>query len=63
MQCPTLIQEIKNTLPHARPQGSYLYGSEATGEAHDGSDINIAWGRCVSNPSDSAQCNNWVFES
>ena len=43
MERPTLIQEIKKIiLRHAKPQRIYLYGSEATGEAHEGSDIDIA---------------------
>jgi predicted nucleotidyltransferase len=43
MERPALIQEIRNIiLRHAKPQRIYLYGSEVTGEAHDGSDIDIA---------------------
>lgn len=43
MERATLVQEIKKIiLRHAKPQRIYLYGSEATGDARDGSDIDIA---------------------
>lgn len=43
MERATLIREVRDIiLKHAKPQRIYLYGSEATGEAREGSDIDIA---------------------
>jgi nucleotidyltransferase substrate binding protein (TIGR01987 family) len=43
MERATLIREIRDIiLRHAKPERIYLYGSEASGEAREGSDIDIA---------------------
>ena len=44
MSTQGLIQVIKNIiLEHANPDRIYLYGSQASGEAEEGSDIDIAF--------------------
>lgn len=40
----SIINEIKTIiLKHAKPTRIYLYGSQANGEAHEGSDVDIAY--------------------
>ncbi|RQW05160.1 MAG: nucleotidyltransferase domain-containing protein [Calditrichaeota bacterium] len=39
-----IINEVKNIiLSHCKPERIYLYGSQVNGEAHKGSDIDIAY--------------------